>query len=238
VKDWELRPARDLDLPLPARLRSTRREGGLVDSVAQFTARTVVRGYLKTWHRVEHEGRERLPASCPLVLIANHCSHLDSIVLASMVPWKVRKRMFPIAAGDVFFETPLIAAFAAGVINALPMWRKNMGRHALDDLRTRLVEDRCAYILFPEGRRSPDGTLLPFKSGLGMLTAGTDVPVVPCYIRGAFEALRRETWVPKPVKISVRIGEPRSFEKVANDRNGWNEVAAWAEKAVRELGES
>ena len=65
-------------------------------------------------------------------------------------------KIFPIAAGDVFFETPAWAAFAAGIMNALPMWRKKFGPHALQELRQRLVEEPCAYILFPEGARSRD----------------------------------------------------------------------------------
>ena len=77
--------------------------------------------------------------------------------MAAMLPWRLRKNTFPLAAGDVFFDTPIMSAFAATVINALPMWRKNVGRHALDDLRTRLIEQHSSYILFPEGRRSANG---------------------------------------------------------------------------------
>jgi 1-acyl-sn-glycerol-3-phosphate acyltransferase len=237
MDDWKLTPARDHGLPLGKRLRSTRREGGLIDTCAQITARAFVRIYLKFYHRLEAEGRENLPGDRPFVLIANHASHLDAIVMASLLPWRIRKHMYPLAAGDVFFETPVIAAFAAGIINALPMWRQNMGRHALDDLRTRLLEDRCAYILFPEGRRSPDGTLLPFKPGLGMLVAATDVPVVPCYLRGPFEALSREALLPRPRKIHIRIGEPLRFDDIPNEREGWKHVSSTAEKAVRQLGD-
>lgn len=235
MEDWTLKPARDHGLPFWKRLRSSRREGGLIDACAQFTARQLVRAYMTVWHRVEHDGKGHLPKECPLVMVANHASHLDSVVMASILPWNIRKTMFPLAAGDVFFETPVRTVLAAGIINALPMWRKNMGRHALSDLRTRLIEDRCGYILFPEGKRSPDGALLPFKSGLGMLVAGTGVPVVPCYIRGAFEALNREQVVPRPAKIRIRIGTPLSFAHVGNDREGWQVVVDDVEKAVRAL---
>jgi 1-acyl-sn-glycerol-3-phosphate acyltransferase len=70
----------------------------------------------------------------------------------------------------------------------LPMWRKNCGSHALADLKQRLVEEPCGLILFPEGKRSRDGSLGPFKPGLGMLIASTNVPVVPCHVSGAFQA--------------------------------------------------
>lgn len=233
---WKLQPARDLGLPLGQRLRSTRREGGTLDAIAQIVARTIVRIILRVYHRIAYRGLKNLPRDFPFVMIANHASHLDAIVLASAAPWRLRRRMYPIAAGDVFFETPAIAAFAAGVINALPMWRKKVGRHALDDLRMRLHEDRCAYILFPEGRRQPDGVLLPFKPGIGMLIAGSDIPVVPCWISGAFEALPRDAVFPRPRKLTVTIGSPISFPGLPNTRESWDHIALECERAVRALG--
>ena len=124
-------------------------------------------------------------------MIANHASHLDAVLLASVLPCRLCDRVFPVAAGDVFFNTPGMSLFAANLLNALPMWRKNCGSHALKDLRKRLVDEPCGLILFPEGARSRDGSLLPFKVGLGMLIAGTSVPVIPCYLDGAFRHSHR-----------------------------------------------
>lgn len=236
MDDWQHKPAKDHGLSPMARWRSERREGGLSEAIAQYCARVMVRIYLRVYHRVRFEGRENIPKRGPFILSANHSSHLDSVLLAQAVPWAIRRNLYPIAAGDVFFETPVIAALAARVVNALPMWRKKVGRHALDELRTRLIEEKCCYILFPEGRREPDGRLLPFKAGLGMMIGGADIPVVPCYIRGAFEALPRERFPPRPVKITVLIGKPLSFAGVANNREGWDRIAAETEKAVSGLG--
>ncbi len=236
MEEWKHQPAKDHGLSPVARWKSERREGGLSEAIAQYVARVLVRVYLRVWHRVRFEGRDNVPVQGPFILSANHSSHLDSVLLAQAVPWSIRRKLYPIAAGDVFFETPVIAAFAAWVINALPMWRKKVGRHALDELRSRLVQERCCYILFPEGRREPDGHLLPFKAGLGMMIAGEDIPVVPCFIRGAFEALPRERFPPRPVKITVRIGRPLRFAGVANTRAGWDRIAGETERAVRELG--
>jgi 1-acyl-sn-glycerol-3-phosphate acyltransferase len=236
MDDWKLEPARDLNLPLAKRLKSERREGGLIDTLAQISARTLVRVYLKVWHRVSHKGLENLPSRGPFVLSANHASHLDAVVLAAMLPWKLRKHTFPLAAGDVFFETPILKTFAAVVVNALPMWRKNVGRHALDDLRQRLIEHDASYILFPEGKRSPDGSLLQFKAGVGMLTAGTKAQIIPCYIDGAQKALARLTVIPKPAKITVSVGKPIPCENFPNTRDGWKALMLEVEKSVRALG--
>lgn len=235
MRDWELRPARDLDLPLGKRLGSPRREPGLIECAAHRLWAAGSAAYFGLWHRLEVRGREHLPAAPPFVLIANHTSHLDALVLAAAVPWPVRRTMFPIAAGDVFFETPVRTALAAAFLNALPMWRHCVGRHALDDLRARLVQDPCAFILFPEGTRSPRGELLRFKPGLGMLVAATAVPVIPCHIDGAFQALPRTAAVPRPRRIRVRVGPPLSFADVPGDRAGWEAVTRTAENAVRAL---
>ena len=147
-------------------------------------------------------------------------------------------QVFPVAAGDVFFNTPAISLFSATLLNALPMWRKNCGPHALAELKKRLIEEPCGLILFPEGNRSRDGTLGPFKPGLGMLTAGTAVPVIPCHLSGAFHAFPPAARLPRPTKIRLKIGRPLVFDSVPNRRAGWEEIAAHAHEAIRRLGDA
>src|SRR6266852_414640 len=238
MDEWNLQPARDLGLPPGQRFRSFQRESGLVQTAFHQTWWWLVRGYLSVGHRLKIIGREHIPTQPPFILLANHSSHLDALVLAAPLPWRMRDQIFPIAAGDVFFETPAIAAFAAGMLNALPMWRKKCGPHALQQLRQRLLDEPCAYILFPEGARSRDGRLLPFKPGLGMLVAGTPAPVVPCHLGGTYAALPPETCWPKfGERITLRVGTPLVFQEVANKREGWEEIARVTRRAVEELAE-
>jgi 1-acyl-sn-glycerol-3-phosphate acyltransferase len=237
VKRWHLEPAHDLGLPLASRLRSLRRESGLVEVIARIGWWSAVRAYLVISHRLSIAGRAHLPAAPPFVVVSNHASHLDTLVLAAALPRTLWDRVFPIAAGDTFFETPLLTAFAAGLLNALPMWRRNCGSHALRDLRARLVGEPCAYILFPEGTRSRTGRMIPFKAGLGMIVAGTSVPVVPAFIRGAHDALPPGRRLPSPRRIGVRFGAALEFSAVPDDRGGWDHIARRAGEAVRALGE-
>ena len=235
MQDWKLEPARDLGLPAGQRWRSLRRENGLLETITQEFWRIAAKNYLTLWHRLKFIGREHIPSAPPFGLIANHTSHLDAVCLAASIPRGVRDRVFPVAAGDVFFETPTEAAFSAWFLNALPMWRKNCGRHALEELRRRLVEEPCGYILFPEGGRSRTGEPLPFKPGLGMLVAGTPVPVLPCHIAGAFEACPPGRRIPKRMPICVRIAPPLCFEDAAQNRAGWESVVGRCEQAIRAL---
>lgn len=235
MEQWDLQPARDLGLPPGERLSSLQRESGLISTGAHLAWWFAVRSYLALWHRLAISGQKHIPTRPPFVLVANHTSHLDALVLAAPLPWRLRDRIFPIAAGDVFFRTPLVSAFSVGLLNALPMWRKKCGPHALGQLRQRLLEEPCAYILFPEGTRSRAGALSAFKPGLGMLVAGTDVPVVPCYLDGCYRALTAEQRWPRPERICLRIGPPLAFPAVANNREGWLQVASATEERVRAL---
>lgn len=235
MKPWKLEPAHDHGLSPADAARSLKRESGLLQSVGHLSWTLAVRTYLRTYHRLRIEGREHLPGKPPFILIANHASHLDALVLSATLPMGLCDRIFPVAAGDVFFHTDRLAILSAALINALPMWRKNCGPHALEQLRERLTSEPCSYILFPEGARSRDRSVKPFKAGLGRIVCGTHVPVVPCAISGAFDALRPDSNLPRPHRIRVRVGSPLTFSNVADDRDGWTRVAAQTQAAVESL---
>ena len=236
MEDWQLRPARDLALTGMARYRSVRRESGLVESGLRLLWWGGVRLGLRLWNGLQVHGGENLPAAGPFVLVANHASHLDALVLGAALPLHLRDHLSPLAAGDVFFERLHVAAFATAAFNALPVWRRRGGRHGLVELRQRLVEGPAVYLLFPEGGRTRDGRLMRFKPGVGMLVAGTPVPVVPCYLKGTFEALPANRVVPRPQRITLWVGKPRAYPDVPNERDGWDRIAADLNQAVRELG--
>ena len=232
---WKLEPAHDLGLAPGDRLKSIRRESGLLETLAHVTWWSLVRAYLGLFHRLKIRGREHLPKEAPFLIVANHSSHLDALVLAAPFPWRLRDRVFPIAAGDTFFEKAPVAAFAAFALNALPLWRKHCDPNDVKELRRRLIEEPCAYVLFPEGTRTRTGEMGPFKRGVGMLAAGARVPVVPCYLKGAFEAFPPQAKVPRPGSLVLTIGPSLQFTEEADTKEGWAAVAAKVEAAVRAL---
>jgi 1-acyl-sn-glycerol-3-phosphate acyltransferase len=235
MEPWQFQPARDTGLTPAERFRSVRRESGLLESLAQQACFSILRTYFAFGHRLAITGREKLPLHGPFVLAANHCSHLDALVLGAALRPRHRERAFPIAAGDVFFQTTAVSVFSAILLNALPMWRKNCGPHALAELRRKLQEEKAIFIIFPEGGRTRTGSMMSFKHGLGMLVAETDVPVVPCGLVGTLEALPPNRRVPRPVKIKLTIGAPLEFAATANNREGWSQIAQNVESSVRGL---
>jgi 1-acyl-sn-glycerol-3-phosphate acyltransferase len=235
MEEWKLEPAHDLQVPLAKRPLDLRREAGLLESGAHLAWQGCLRPYFALWHRLRVEGRENLPAEPPFVVAANHQSHLDALSISCAMPLRICDSVFPLAAGDVFFATPVVAGFAAFVMNALPLWRRNFGAHAMDALRERLVEGRSVFVLFPEGTRSRTGVTAPFRPGIGMLVAGTAVPVVPCHVDGAYRALPPGAALPRPRRLTLRFGKPLDFRAAPAGRDGWSRVASEVESAVRAL---
>jgi len=234
MKEFELRPARDHGMAAGQRLKSLSRERGLGSVVVGGAWRRLLRAYLRVWHRLEVTGRENIPEP-PFVIIANHASHLDALTLSAVLRGEAARRAHALAAGDTFFGSTLSSAFAAYAVNALPVWRKKTRASEIATLRERLVEDGLVYILFPEGTRCRDGVMARFQPGIGALVAGTSVPVVPCFLDGAFAAWPPQARAPRPGKLRLRIGAPLRFEGCAATRQGWEEVAAGCEAAVRAL---
>jgi len=235
MEEWRFEPAHDFGLNAEQRRLSLRREVGLESAISCFLWRSITRIYLAIAHRLKIRGRENLPAHAPFILVANHASHLDAIILGGILPLRFVGAVFPIAAGDTFFTKRASSIFATAFMNALPIWRKNCGAHSLEDLRERLLQGRCIYILFPEGTRTRTGEMASFKPGLGRLVAGTNIRVVPCYLNGTFAALPTTGVVPHWKKISVHVGKPLSFVETMNDRAGWESIATATENAVHDL---
>jgi 1-acyl-sn-glycerol-3-phosphate acyltransferase len=232
--EFKLRPARDHGLDAADRLRSLSRERGLGSVVLGSAWRAAVRAYLAAFHRLEVTGREHLPPA-PFVLVGNHASHLDALTLSAVLRGDAARRAHALAAGDTFFTSTLSSAFAAYAVNALPVWRKRTRPSEIATLRERLVEDRLVYILFPEGTRCRDGAMAPFQPGIGALVAGSEVPVVPCYLEGAFAAWPPQRRWPRPGKLRLAIGAPIACGDLPSGRAGWEETAKRCEAAVRAL---
>ncbi len=232
---FDLRPARDLGLSAGDRLRSGAREAGLGTVTLNAAWRWGVRRYLGTAHRLEVVGRENLPASPPFVMVANHSSHLDALILLSVLRGEAGRRAFALAAGDYFFEGAASSAFAAYAVGALPVWRGRTSRREIATLRERLVEDRLVLVMFPEGTRSRDGTMGTFQPGMGALVAGTGVPIVPCRIRGANAAWPPTARWPRPRPVRLTIGGALALPDAGGGRAGWEAATRAAEAAVRAL---
>lgn len=152
------------------------------------------------------EGSDRLPATGPFVLAANHHNYLDGVVLGVAVPRKIAFLVMP----SVYRATPLHPAFYRHV-GSIPI---NLERPDPGAIKRalRLLETGGVIGIFPEGPFSLEGRLVRGQPGVALIALRTGVPVVPVAIRGTHEALAGRRWhVPRPYPLSVRFGSPLSF---------------------------
>jgi 1-acyl-sn-glycerol-3-phosphate acyltransferase len=80
-------------------------------------------------------------------------------------------------------------------------------------------------LLFPEGTRSTTGELGEFKPGIGLLLAGIDLPVVPCYLEGAFAALPKGNLFPRPRRVRLTMGTPRNYSALKRGKEAAQHIS-------------
>lgn len=232
---WKYEPAHDLDQSLVERLRNFPREPDMMMYGFRSVAALMMRAWLRIYHRFCVTGGENLPREGSFVMVANHSSHLDAICLLGALPLSKLHRAFPAAAADYFFESVPRSWVAAVLINALPFARELRIRQSLVLCEQLLANPGNILILFPEGTRSATGELGRFKPGIGLLLSGRSVPVVPCYLDGAFDAWPKGCALPRPRGIRLRIGAPRSYAHLPANKESACAIAADLHDAILQM---
>lgn len=156
--------------------------------------------------------RSRLPAQGPAILVANHNSHLDTMVLMSLFPLSMLRLLRPVAAADYFLSTGLMAWFSTKIIGIIPIVRPTAepGARAADPLApvSRAIEEGSIVIFFPEGTRGEPEQIAKFRSGIARLAERhPEVPVVPIFLHGLGKILPKGEGILVPFFCDVFIGE-------------------------------
>jgi 1-acyl-sn-glycerol-3-phosphate acyltransferase len=232
---WSYEPAEDLDQNMVERLRRFPRQPDMLVYGLRSTVALALRGWLRLYHRLEIAGLENLPREGSFVLVANHASHLDTLCLLAALPLRKLHRAFPAAAKDYFFVDIPRLAVAAIVVNALPFGRQSQIRQSLGLCRELLANPGNILVLFPEGTRTATGRMGEFRPGIGILTGGTRIPIVPCFLDGAFKAWPKGRILPLPAKIRLRIGTPRTFTDLPPGKETAERISTELCRAVRDL---
>jgi len=155
-------------------------------------------------------GLESFPATGGMVLAANHISFWDPPLIGCACP----RELHFLAKEELFAREPL-GSMIRGV-NAIPIRR---GVADLAGLKRALdvLQKGGALLLFPEGSRMKDGRLHPPRPGVGLLSSGADVPVVPCYISGSN---RPRHWLARGARVRITFGAARGWRELAGESAG------------------
>jgi 1-acyl-sn-glycerol-3-phosphate acyltransferase len=153
--------------------------------------------------RVRIRGLDHLEPGATYVFAGNHASALDIPTLQAVLP-----KNFRWVAKQELFSIPLFGA-ALKAVGDIPIDR-SAGRQAMQSLlaAARRVGSDTSVVIFPEGTRSADGKLLPFKSGGFLLAIKSGRPVVPFYLKGTRQALVNDSLLLDPGGIEVILGVP------------------------------
>ncbi len=158
-------------------------------------------------------GYDRLPKQGPLLVVANHNSHLDALALMTLFGMKQLQHIHPVAAADYFLKNRVLAWFSLNIIGIIPVNRDRQRAHGAREHPlapiSEAIENGKIVILFPEGSRGEPEQLVEFKTGVAHIAKRhPDLPVIPIFMHGLGKSLPRGEALLVPFVCDLFIGDP------------------------------
>lgn len=180
------------------------------------------RALFRTVFGLRVSGLHHLPASGPFVIAPNHISYLDGLVVAATLPYeRLSQQRWITYAGQALRNG------VTRLVSRLALMVPIDGEQApLASLAAGAAVLNRGHVLvwFPSGERSPDGHVLDFAPGIGVLLQHYPVPVVPVVIDGTFQAMPLGRTVPRPHKVAVTFGPAQQPHELARSGAGDDEA--------------
>ena len=188
----------------------------LSQKITNFFLYLILKFATHTLFSLTVKNKNYLPRCGPFILSSNHISYLDGFIIASSLPFPLLLNTYFLGY-RIYFHHPLIK-WANKLLRLIPL---DTASNLIDALRV------CSYILknskilciFPEGKRSPTGEIDEFKKGVGILIKELNIPVVPLYIKGTYQAWPSYKRVPHPAKVTLVIGKPLTLKHLTEKLN-------------------
>jgi acyl-[acyl-carrier-protein]-phospholipid O-acyltransferase / long-chain-fatty-acid--[acyl-carrier-protein] ligase len=188
-----------------------------------------------TLYRIHLEGRENVPSKGGALLVPNHVSMVDAVLLIASIDRPIRFLMFK---GS--YDHRLVKPFAK-IMRVIPISSQLRPREMITSLRaaTQALKDGEIVCIFPEGQMTRIGQMLPFRRGMERIVKGVDVPIIPVNLGGVWGSIfsfdrGRFLWkVPRkiPYPVNVTFGKPMPSTSTAQSvRQEVQELGAEAYK--------
>lgn len=177
--------------------------------------------------------RERLHHAGPMLVVANHNSHLDTFALMTLFGMHQLHRVRPVAAADYFLCNRAMAWFSIRIVGIIPIDRSSRRRdgHPLGAISAALERDEIV-LLFPEGTRGEPEERAPLQRGVAHLARRhPDVPMLPVFLHGLGKALPRGEGLLVPFFCDCFVGESLQW---TGDKNSMIEKLELAFDALAE----
>lgn len=177
--------------------------------------------------------RELLPKKGPAIIVANHNSHLDTMLLMSLYPLSMQEHVKPAAAADHFLRNKIIKWFALDIIGIAPLERKVTKSSNPLEACANVLKNNDILILYPEGSRGEPEHMAHLKSGITHLVkAYPDVPVIPVFMHGLGKALPKDDFLLVPFFCDVFVSNTILWQ--GNKQQFMEELSIQFEKLTRE----
>lgn len=164
--------------------------------------------------------RPKLPQKGPAIIVANHTSHLDTLVLMSLYPLSLISHIRPVAAADYFMKNRWMRFFSKYCMDIIPIDRKTMkAPEVLFKACYKALDHNEILILFPEGTRSlTEDRDFKLKRGIHIIASQyPSVPITPVILRGLGKALPKGEALFVPFNCDVIIGDNLPYTEDAQD---------------------
>ena len=179
--------------------------------------------------RLESHGNHNIPQRGGALLLSNHASHLDPIIIGGAA----NRELHYMTRHDTF-DIPLLGKLAA-VHNAFPIKRGVADRAALRHTIS-LLKSGKVVLIFPEGTRSPDGALQKAHQGVSFIAYHAGVPAIPTFLGGTQRLLPRGAkWI-HPAKLTVTFGGPMDFSAVRQLTDKREAYTVMGEQIMQAIG--
>jgi len=179
--------------------------------------------------RYRRLGRHNIPKDGAFLIVANHESYLDPVLVGLAID---TKPVTPLAR-NALFKNPIFGAHLR-TLGCVPIDETNGDIAAIKEGVRQLRAGRIVSI-FPEGSRSHDGAIHPFKRGALLLIKRSTVPILPIAVAGAYDAWPRAQKLPRILRsrVAINIGKPIAHDDLLKD--GPDEALRRLEQVIGEL---